>query len=143
MESGMLDLQHLVGAETREQPGVLRNRGAKSNCNQCAPKSRREFIAAREQFQSAARDVALKIGLAHYPNVATALARAARILNRPALVDARAERAQFFQCGNYFACGTFGILRVDEIALGLRRFDDANLLHPMRGPRAPKLICLR
>src|SRR5689334_8287418 len=131
----MLDLQHLVGAETCEEAGVVRDRRAKSDGNQRALESRREFVAAREQLQSAARDLALQVVLAHHPYVATAFARAPRSLNRTALVDARAERPQFFELGNYFGRGTFGILRVDKIAFGLRRLDDANLLHPGRRSR--------
>src|SRR5260370_18193336 len=116
----MLDLQHLVGAETRKQPGVMRDRRAKSDRNQRALESRREFVAAGEQLQSAARDVPLQIGLAHHPHVATALARASRRLNWPALMDARAESAQFFQLRNYFGGGSFRVFRIHKISLGFR-----------------------
>ncbi len=55
-------------------------------------------------------------------------------------MDARGERAQFFQLRDYFGCGTFGILRVDKLALRLRRLDDANFLHPGWRPRKPELL---
>ena len=42
----MIDRDHLVSAETREQSGVTRDASVESHCDNGAAESRRKFVAA-------------------------------------------------------------------------------------------------
>ncbi len=55
-------------------------------------------------------------------------------------MHARFERAERFELRHDLSRCAFGIPRVDKFAFGLRRRDDANLLHPGRRSGEPELL---
>src|ERR1700685_1993990 len=72
LEGWMVEHHYMVGAEAREQFRVARDRRRKTYRDQRAAQPGHQFIAMREQLQTAAGHCAYEIGFACHPQITLA-----------------------------------------------------------------------
>src|ERR1700730_16478274 len=110
----MVEHHDTVCAVTREHSRVARERRRKTHRDKRAAKAGHQPIAVREQFETATRDLALEVGLADHPQIASARRLAYRAADRLARLAVAPERDHRLERGDYFARRSLRVGGIDH-----------------------------